>query len=472
MWIPLLIAAAAAISLALLGEATRKQPGEPLTGSIIAPGQDQDGPSNGPGPQGFGPGTFFAPRILEEADANKDGRLSPGEAARAAEKLVRDAAPKKQGSVDTARTGDGRESVDWSTAEMVRTGPRATSAPGTFGARILEAADANKDGRLSRRGSAKAPSGSSGSWTGGKSESPDADALASAINRQMGPPPGGGPGGPGGPMGQKRRVQQGVRQGWRRTAESRGIARRPANPSRKTRPRQGPEDRGSVPLGNFGRGNEEPAKPGERIAPRRRHRLPGKPLYEPTMLRTLFLDFEEHDWEQRSWPTFTIPTSTSRPRSRSTAGSAGRWRPLQGASSFLMCARGPQAFDELSLDFTDPDQRLEGFKTLNLLNSPEDASFLHTFLFSKIARHYIPAPRANFVRLVINGESWGVYANVQQFDKVFLDENFGTAKGARGRCRGTPGRTAADRTLGTKLDPNKNRFEIKSIRQEVCLGRT
>ena len=32
----------------------------------------------------------------------------------------------------------------------------------------------------------------------------------------------------------------------------------------------------------------------------------------------------------------------------------------------------------------------------------------------------VPAPKANFVRLVINGENWGIYANVQQFNKDFL----------------------------------------------------
>ncbi|MEJ7637520.1 MAG: CotH kinase family protein [Singulisphaera sp.] len=47
---------------------------------------------------------------------------------------------------------------------------------------------------------------------------------------------------------------------------------------------------------------------------------------------------------------------------------------------------------------------------MNLLNSHEDPTFLHTVLYFDIARHYIP-PKANFVRVVINGESWGLYVN-------------------------------------------------------------
>ena len=42
-----------------------------------------------------------------------------------------------------------------------------------------------------------------------------------------------------------------------------------------------------------------------------------------------------------------------------------------------------------------------------------------------------PPPKANFVKLVINGESWGIYVNSQQFNKDFLDEWFGTKGGVR-----------------------------------------
>ncbi len=51
-------------------------------------------------PGGFGPGMFLAPRILEAADADKDSRLSPEEAAKAAERFVRDADKDKKGSLD------------------------------------------------------------------------------------------------------------------------------------------------------------------------------------------------------------------------------------------------------------------------------------------------------------------------------------------------------------------------------------
>ena len=44
------------------------------------------------------------------------------------------------------------------------------------------------------------------------------------------------------------------------------------------------------------------------------------------------------------------------------------------------------------------------------------------------ARAYLPAPKANFARVVINGESWGIYVSAQQFDRFFLEGNFATDK--------------------------------------------
>ena len=68
-----------------------------------------------------------------------------------------------------------------------------------------------------------------------------------------------------------------------------------------------------------------------------------------------------------------------------------------------------------------------------------DPTMMSTVLYSHIARKYIPAPQANFAEVVINGESWGVYLNVQQFNKEFMNENFGSDKGARWKVRGRPG---------------------------------
>jgi spore coat protein CotH len=104
---------------------------------------------------------------------------------------------------------------------------------------------------------------------------------------------------------------------------------------------------------------------------------------------------------------------------------------FRGNSSYRMTSGSLKKSFGLSINHTHPQLRLLGYRTLNLLNSNADPSFLREVLFSRISREYIPAPKANFVNLVINGESWGLYINVQQFNGDFTREWFGSAGGAR-----------------------------------------
>ena len=96
---------------------------------------------------------------------------------------------------------------------------------------------------------------------------------------------------------------------------------------------------------------------------------------------------------------------------------------FRGNSSFSMVPEGRKHSLNLSRSTSSTtNQKLGGYRTLNLLNANQDPTFLSAVLYSEIARDYIPAPKANFMRVVINGESWGVYPNVQQFNKDFLRE--------------------------------------------------
>jgi hypothetical protein len=82
-------------------------------------------------------------------------------------------------------------------------------------------------------------------------------------------------------------------------------------------------------------------------------------------------------------------------------------------------------------------------------------------LYLDVARAYIPAPKANFIQVVINGESWGVYVNQQRFDTDFLRDHYGTTKGTRWRSlNNAPGGGLS--YLGEDLAPYKEAYEIKS----------
>ncbi|MGL4424419.1 MAG: CotH kinase family protein, partial [Gemmataceae bacterium] len=135
---------------------------------------------------------------------------------------------------------------------------------------------------------------------------------------------------------------------------------------------------------------------------------------------------------------------------------------FRGMSSYTHVRPGLKRSLNLTMDFVDPKQRLHGVKTLNLLNAHEDGTFLSSVLYSHIARQYLPAPRANLIRVVINGENWGIYANLEQFNKEFLQENFKTTKGARWKVGGSPMAAAGLEYLGESVEDYKKKYTIKS----------
>jgi spore coat protein CotH len=221
--------------------------------------------------------------------------------------------------------------------------------------------------------------------------------------------------------------------------------------------------KGFGPKGGFGKGGEMPvAKAGPKVTPAEVATYPKAKLYDPTVLRTVFLEFENSDWEAELQDFHNTDVEVP-----ATLVVDGKRYPnvgvhFRGMSSYMGVPAGYKRSLNVSLDLADGKQRLYGHKTLNLLNSHEDPTMMGTVLYSHIARKYIPAPKANFAKVVINGESWGVYASVQQFDKVFLEENFQTTKGTRWKVRGSPGGGGGLEYLGDNIADYKRRYTIKS----------
>ncbi len=116
----------------------------------------------------------------------------------------------------------------------------------------------------------------------------------------------------------------------------------------------------------------------------------------------------------------------------------------------------------MSIAFDHVEKRdLEGYRGLTLLNANGDPTFLRSVLYMSMARSYMPAPKVNFVRVVINGESWGVYINQQRFNKDFLRDEYKTTKGIRFKSsnRSQKGGMAY---LGEDPDEYRKWYEIKS----------
>jgi hypothetical protein len=131
-------------------------------------------------------------------------------------------------------------------------------------------------------------------------------------------------------------------------------------------------------------------------------------------------------------------------------------------SSFRMVPAGSKRSLNLAFDFANSEQRLQGYRTLNLLNGNGDPSFLRSVLYAEVARRYIPFPRTNYVRVVINGELWGVYVNVQQFNSDFTRDFFSSTRGARWKVPGSPRGRAGLEYFGDNVEAYRRIFDIRS----------
>ena len=201
---------------------------------------------------------------------------------------------------------------------------------------------------------------------------------------------------------------------------------------------------------------------GARVSPDDVQRFGDAPLYDPRTLRTVFLQFERTNWEDELAARYH--TDKELPAMVTIDGTAYRdvGVRFRGNSSYRMVPAGLKRSLNLSFDAVQADQNVGGYNTLNLLNANGDPTFVRTALFSEIARKYLPAPKVNFVRVVINGESWGVYVNVQQFNKDFLRDFYGSSKGVRWKAPGSPRGRAGLEYLGDTVDFYKGTYELKS----------
>lgn len=276
-------------------------------------------------------------------------------------------------------------------------------------------------------------------------------------------PPAGGPPG-GGPVGgDTRLVEKFDRDGDGHLDETERAAAREfvkRNPQQRAR-------RGGPPRG-FG-GVSPTSRPGKSIAEKDVRSYRKRGLYDESILRTFFVEFPNDDWEQELADFYrtdvNIPV-TLRVDGKKYPNTGIAFR---GNSSYFTLGEGQKRSFGLRLDYVDKKQDLYGYRTLNLLNAHADPSFMREVLYNHIARRYTTAPYANFVRLVVNGKSWGVFLNIQQMNKDFTRDWYGTKGGDRWKVPGT--RRGGGR--GMKYygdDPSRySSYELKSSDKDAAV---
>ena len=173
-------------------------------------------------------------------------------------------------------------------------------------------------------------------------------------------------------------------------------------------------------------------------------------LYDETVLRTLELRFESADW----WDQLTANYGTGENILADLTVEGVTYPEVgvrfRGNTSYTRTGDSEKKSFNIEMDFVDEDQTLMGYRTLNLNNAYLDPSFMRKVLYFHEARNYVPTPKANHVHLTINGQNWGVYANVQQINADMVAEWFPSNDGDRwkietgGAGGGQPGGAGAN----------------------------
>lgn len=149
---------------------------------------------------------------------------------------------------------------------------------------------------------------------------------------------------------------------------------------------------------------------------------------------------------------------------------------FKGQTSYQGARNSQKKSFNISLDFVRSDQKVMGYKTLNLNNAYQDPSFMKEVLYLHLIRKHIPAAKANYVQLYINDQLWGIYPNIQQLNRDFLKEWFISDDGTNWRADVPDGSgiqpggrwgdgTAALNFLGNDTNQYKKYYTLKSTRK-------
>ena len=83
----------------------------------------------------------------------------------------------------------------------------------------------------------------------------------------------------------------------------------------------------------------------------------------------------------------------------------------------------------IKLDYVNNGQSIDGYNVLKLSNGFRDPSLVREVLSYEMAREYMPAPKATYAKVSVNGTLIGLYTCVQSIDDDFTNENFYERKG-------------------------------------------
>jgi hypothetical protein len=194
--------------------------------------------------------------------------------------------------------------------------------------------------------------------------------------------------------------------------------------------------------------------------------LPSQDLYEETAFREIELKFAQPNYWQLLLQNYASKTYIKADlvfMGKTYKNVGVRFR---GNSSYKAIGTSQKKPFRISMDQYVPGQRLLGYKSIKLNNSYRDPTYTREVLSYWVYRKFMPASKANFMTLKINGQSWGVYINVQSVNKDMVAEWFRGNSGNRykaERANNTVSRDAPALVwLGSQSLPYQSAYQLKT----------
>ena len=167
--------------------------------------------------------------------------------------------------------------------------------------------------------------------------------------------------------------------------------------------------------------------------------LSAQDLYDKDRINEIKIQFEEENWSKE---LIQLKNKGADERLTATVVLNGKTYEkvgirYKGNSSFNATTRkGDKKIPfNIKANFINKKQLFDGkYESLKLSNSYRDPSFLREVLAYDIARQYMIAPRANFIKVYVNDTYLGLYHNTESINDDFLKEHFKENKGAFFKC--------------------------------------
>lgn len=163
-------------------------------------------------------------------------------------------------------------------------------------------------------------------------------------------------------------------------------------------------------------------------------------FYDTSVLRTVNIQFHDANWLALLKANYAAQTNILADLTIDSVTYPNCGIRIRGNTSYTALPAGSEKFSlNIETDAVDADQEITGgYSSLNFNNGFHDPTFCREVLYNNYVASFMPNPRANHVVVTLNGQNWGVYNNIQQFNKKMLSTHFPDTSGLRIKCANNP----------------------------------